>query len=61
MNEEWVKDSEHSAKLFRSGRKHGHDANERMKLVRMLDATGMYETGWLIYNHLHRHYGYPNE
>lgn len=56
MNEEWIDDSHNNAKLFRN--KH-HSSNKAIQLVRILDASGMFETGWLIFDHLHHNYGYP--
>lgn len=58
MNKAWIRDSYNNAKILRgSGR---HSDNEKLQLVRILDTTGMYETGWLLYDHVHNHYGYPS-
>jgi len=56
MNKKWIKDSHESASLFRDGCP-GRD--EKIRLIRILDVVGMFETSWLIFNHPYKKYGYP--
>jgi len=58
MNEEWIDDSHHSAKLFRANPRE-YDA---MRPIRILDMAGMFETSWLVFDHSNNtkyEYGYP--
>jgi len=57
MNKLWISDSHKSAKLL----KHEQLDDEKLQLVRMLDATGMFETSWIVFDHSlsSSRYGYP--
>lgn len=59
MNKLWVADSHNSAAYYRDGGR--HDPEEDMRIIRILDVTGMFETSWLVFNHPHNKYGYPND
>jgi len=57
MNKLWIKDSYKSANLFRSGQ---CGSDDEMRLVRILDMAGMFETSWLVFDHTNKsRYGYP--
>jgi len=59
MNNLWMTDSYKSAAIFR----HNPDDSEDLRAIRILDAVGMFETGWMIFDHRNRNrnrYGYPN-
>ena len=58
MNEVWIKDSYQSAELFRRG---GCSSDDELWVTRILDATGMFETSWLLFDHHSKktNYGYP--
>lgn len=61
MNEVWIRDSHKSAKFFKNKRLDS-DENEKMRLVRILDIAGMFETSWLLFDHARStkyEYGYP--
>jgi len=58
MNKLWIKDSHKSADYIRSGRR---ERDARLQLIRVLDAIGMFETSWLLFDHSYNteRYGYP--
>ena len=59
MNKVWITDSHNSAELFKINNR---EPDKTLRTIRMLDAAGMFETSWLIYNHSHNEsryeYGY---
>jgi len=57
MNDVWISDSHKSAHFFRSGQR---GFNEKLQVIRVLDAIGMFETSWMIFNHSYNteRYGY---
>jgi len=60
MNKKWIKDSHKSANYFRGGRRGHHDSDEKLRLIRILDVIGMFETSWLVFDHTNKsRYGYP--
>ena len=58
MNKIWIKDSHNSAAFFRDG---CPEPDEKMRVIRILDVVGMFETGWLLFNHPYNKYGYPSK
>lgn len=58
MNNKWISDSHESADYFRGGRE---ERDIRLGLIRILDVAGMFETSWLVFDHPHNKYGYPND
>ena len=54
MNKIWIEAS-HESRIHS-----GPKDNPNLKIVRVLDAVGLFETSWLIYNHVNNRYGYPN-
>lgn len=56
MNNKWINDSHENAEIFRHGRRF---PGEKLQLIRMLDAIGMFETSWLVFNHIDNRFGYP--
>ena len=58
MNNRWISDSYESAAYFR--RKFHNRRYSKLRLITILDVVGMFETGWLIYNHSNTtKYKYP--
>jgi len=61
MNNLWMTDSYRSAAIFR----HNQHDSEDLRAIRILDAVGMFETGWMVFDHAYgrnkNRYGYPNE
>lgn len=61
MNEVWIKDSHKSAKFFKN-KCFDSSENDRMRVTRILDTAGMFETSWLLFDHARStkyEYGYP--
>ncbi len=59
MNEEWIEASHFHARLYRRS-----SGNERHYMYEYLDAMGLFETGWMIYDfdkHIRERskFGYP--
>jgi len=56
MNEKWIDASHESAENYKSNLS---NLSARMYLVRILDIAGMFETGWLVFDHIDDKFGYP--
>ena len=56
MNEKWVVASHESAENYKLNLP---GLPEKMYLVRVLDISGMFETGWIVFNHIDNRSGYP--
>ena len=54
MNTKWI-DASHDSMLHMNARD-----NSNLKMVRVLDSVGMFETSWMIFNHVTNRYGYPS-
>jgi len=57
MNKKWVDTSHKSAEMYKSNLP---GLNEEMLLVRILDISGMFETGWIVFKHIDDRFGYPS-
>ena len=57
MNNKWVDASHESADMYKSNL---DGLTEEMHLVRILDISGMFETGWVVFKHRDNRFGYPH-
>ena len=55
MNKKWVGASHESAETYKSKLS---GLGEREYLIRVLDIVGMFETGWIVFDHIDNRFGY---
>jgi len=56
MNETWIHASHYNAK-----RNQGRRGSKYLARFEYLDVMGLFETGWLVFNHNGTEYGYPTK
>jgi len=56
MNNKWIDASHESSENYKSNLS---GLNEEMYLMRVLDIVGLFETGWIVFNHIDDRFGYP--
>ena len=59
MNNHWIDASHESAENYKENLS-GLLKSEKMYLVRVLDIIGLFETGWLVFEHVDTRFGYPH-
>jgi len=56
MNEKWIRASHESADNYKSKLS---GIGETMYIIRVLDIVGLFETSWIVFDHIDSRFGYP--
>jgi len=56
MNKKWIRASHDSADNYKSNLS---GIGEIMYIIRVLDIVGLFETSWIVFDHIDDRFGYP--